>query len=53
VILTEFLIQMSKAYLWLCVYSDWRNYLLKVLKIDMHSKIYYGVRVNCFVESRN
>jgi hypothetical protein len=53
VILTEFLIQMSKAYLWLCVYSGWRSYLLEVLKTDMHSKIYYEARVSCFEESRN
>jgi len=39
--------------MWLCVYSSWIGYLLEVLKIDLHSKVYYGVRVNCLGEGRN
>jgi hypothetical protein len=37
----------------LCVYSDRRSYLLKVLKIDLPNKVYYGIWVSCLGEGRN
>jgi hypothetical protein len=37
----------------LCVYSGCTDYLLEVLKTELHCKVYYGVRVNCLGEDMN